>query len=803
MRSSTAAAVSFLAVVPAAGQEPTVPIVFVSRDVDLEVDRAKRTQAVERARWGKLMVREPDGRLRVLVDGQSPSGEEVPLDVMDPDVSADARRIVFSGFSRREGAFRIYEIGADGKGLRQVTRSDRRVDLSRYGESAALFESYDDLDPCYLPGGRICFVSTRSPGLAPEGRLRVTNLYLVNADGSGLRRITSEKFGADTPVLDPATGRIIFARWWRSALRTKGSASLAPLPPGSPRYGAPVGPPLDPPTERRPLRGIREEEFPGVNHWFLASIHPDGSDLAMYAGAGLDREATHAFRPVARVWGWGEVLALFLPRTPLLGVPAQGGLRSLEKGFSRPQLLDGPRRFFSEEEPGFSPWQNLYAGVADLPAGRVFSVRVPGRNDYDLHHEAFGRLSSTPLLWLAGSSELDPVALVERRLPPALPERTSEAPPEDPPRDMAEAFAQGGSFTFLSENLHFNPGLNVALPHSPPVAAPFLIHRAEIQPGGRVEAELPAGVPLFELLRRADGTVAVGRDGQIFHVGGFNFGSRGQTARCVGCHAGHTLQEVPPEPAWTNVAPSAVVTTSPSLVLPAWDTWIRLSPEALVDRRTEGLVSEWAGGDSRRMAIIELRWKVPIQAREIVFHAPLPGPTRDQVIMSYYLELHLTSGGSRDARIHEPIVPGGTRLYVGAEFDRLTMGIDSRDVDGPYEGQYLPALAEVEVFGRAAAGPFPSRALFLRGDANCDLQVGLSDAVAILDSLFLGRGPLCCQAAADPNGDAKLDLSDCVYLLGHLFLGGSPPGQPFPACGSAAEGGLPCDRDGCREEFDF
>jgi hypothetical protein len=65
------------------------------------------------------------------------------------------------------------------------------------------------VDPCYLPDGRICFVSSRYPGTAPDGRVRATNLYVVSSDGTGLHRITTERFGVDTPTVEPATGRIV------------------------------------------------------------------------------------------------------------------------------------------------------------------------------------------------------------------------------------------------------------------------------------------------------------------------------------------------------------------------------------------------------------------------------------------------------------------------------------------------------------------------------------------------------------------------------------------------------------------
>jgi PKD repeat protein len=74
---------------------------------------------------------------------------------------------------------------------------------------------------------------------------------------------------------------------------------------------------------------------------------------------------------------------------------------------------------------------------------------------------------------------------------------------------------------------------------------------------------------------------------------------------------------------------------------------------------------------------------------------------------------------------------------------------------------------------------------FVRGRCNDDDKVDISDAVCILQWLFLGGSPpgAGCTAVANTNGDGGVDLSDGVYLLGFLFLGGCPPVAPFPECG--------------------
>lgn len=95
---------------------------------------------------------------------------------------------------------------------------------------------------------------------------------------------------------------------------------------------------------------------------------------------------------------------------------------------------------------------------------------------------------------------------------------------------------------------------------------------------------------------------------------------------------------------------------------------------------------------------------------------------------------------------------------------------------------------------------------FIRGDANLDGQVDISDPVTLLGILFLGNENPGCADAMDANDSGEADISDAIFTLAYLFSGGRMPPPPFGECGcdetdddaldclTAAEG---CSSDPC------
>jgi PKD repeat protein len=75
------------------------------------------------------------------------------------------------------------------------------------------------------------------------------------------------------------------------------------------------------------------------------------------------------------------------------------------------------------------------------------------------------------------------------------------------------------------------------------------------------------------------------------------------------------------------------------------------------------------------------------------------------------------------------------------------------------------------------------RGRFIRGDANGDGLIDISDAIAILGFMFGGGISINCQDAADLDDSGIIDISDPIGILTFLFQEGDAPRAPFPAAG--------------------
>lgn len=138
------------------------------------------------------------------------------------------------------------------------------------------------------------------------------------------------------------------------------------------------------------------------------------------------------------------------------------------------------------------------------------------------------------------------------------------------------------------------------------------------------------------------------------------------------------------------------------------------------------------------------------------------------------------------------LLPDGGLLIADNRSDSLYVAVDlNEDGDALDEGELYrwvwdngESLATPHglAFGPEPSLPPPHG--FLRGDANDDSRVDISDAVAILDYLFLGGVISVCLDVLDADDSGGLNISDPIYVLNFLFNGGTSLPPPFPVVGS-------------------
>ena len=145
-------------------------------------------------------------RVRTIIDGNSENSLGGGC-YFDPTLSYDAKKLLFCYKGSPSGNSVIYEIGVDGTGLRQLTNLDKNG--NPYEGSGG---GHHDVQPEYLPDGRIIFTSTRYSGLVPCANNGVATLHVMNADGSDIHTISVNNVTEFDPHVLP-DGRVLFGRW--------------------------------------------------------------------------------------------------------------------------------------------------------------------------------------------------------------------------------------------------------------------------------------------------------------------------------------------------------------------------------------------------------------------------------------------------------------------------------------------------------------------------------------------------------------------------------------------------------------
>jgi hypothetical protein len=773
------------------------PLVFASRQIP---DRGTIYWNVPRAQPGvgahsrfrlaapgQLVVREPNGTLRVLVDGTAPTSASLHLiDVNAPDVSYDGQWIVFAGLpqgshdaapANNPNAWRIYVIGADGSGLRRVSPDEDRAAIP------SILRAYDDTDPVWLPDGRIAFASTRWPAFGHYSGVRVTNLYVVDADGTDLRRITAERNGAERPLVDPVTGKIVFARWWRNHRFPLDDMSTIADPNGGYR-------------RHNGLSAERNVQMDGSpqyadhlfrNAWHAAAINPDGTGLALWGGSQRNQAASGNDERNHMYGGGfapnGDLYANYFPMYNMTEAAGFGGLRRFSRGALAGYtpvagITTLGTTYVNPSNPtSYGVYPGPYVTEPEvLPDGRLVVSRALDVNqDYGLAVMNADGTGVVPVYDRAGTTELRVRAIRPRPIPPVIADTVTQVPSRVPPT-AAGPYDVDGTFVFDALNVYANAPVDVDIISAPAIGSaatirffidhqrtsmgsfpnldwPILLGERAVAADGSVrEPAAPANVPLFEQLRRADGRVPLTGGPEptgAAHVAGMNYGRPGTTARCVGCHIGHTLIPVPATDAaakWSNLAPGAAIEVS--------STRDAAYNRGLIDRRVlKGEIWRYwtAATGQHENQWAKLTFPVPIRVHKVRLYNPRPGGEANSSLAIGGATVRLYSDAAATQQVAVQTVGaltvGGTDATFTPAVARAVR-VEIGAVTGTFYGARTASLAEIEVIASGdvsgtAPPPEPD-------DTDGD---GLPDD---WEARF-GIGPGSANADDDPDGD---DLSN-------------------------------------------
>jgi hypothetical protein len=435
-------------------------------------------------------------------------------------VDYDGRRLLFgyrkswrSGATDPDAYFHLYEMQADGTGLKQLT--DGR---------------FDDMDPCVTPSGDIVFCSSRPMrfiGCGPEG---CVSLFRCRGDGSGIEMLTPHTEIQRMPRMLP-DGNLLFLEWQYVSMNfVHPSGNLSMMRPDGTGMNALSG----------PMFGRQD-----LLHISLMNARPIPNDhrLVLQAAAGHP----------SIVEGGAGVIALL---DPTLGPSDPAALQVVSaRDFDWRRL--GTLNNYKKEEVGDLLWWHPYPFSADCflvsRHNKLYVMDGQGRYDLlfteDLHFLEIPQWSAgqgaTHLGWMQPlrPREREPVipssvrkdtdagisvlANANKSRVPGMEEETAASllVIEELPRPVGNA---GAAATF-----------------SPP-GGPFFLDRiigaVPIEEDGSAHFEAPADRALLFVTLDKDNR-AIKKMRSWVHV------RPGETRSCIGCHENRTEQFTGSQPA--------------------------------------------------------------------------------------------------------------------------------------------------------------------------------------------------------------------------------------------------------------
>lgn len=731
-------------------------IVFVSRQIQHYTEAAGYTFGAmpgagpntrfQVAAPGKLQMYSTSGVLTTLIDGSNPTPASLNiLDVQGVDVSYDGTQLVFAGLSNTVyhvtknkydtiQYWRIYKMAVNGTGLTQITFTDTVINNAQFNSPPTAtynnFSLYQDGDPIWLPDGRICFSSTRYPSNSEYAGFRTSELWVVNNDGTGMHRITTERNGADRPAVDPLTGQIVFSRWWFNG-RYPHDAMDSVLYPGG-GYEVDNGLTMESDSQSRGAN------FISFNSWVSAEVNPDGTGLRMFAGS-QGKTSANFMAYGGGLTSSGSLVCNYFQVNKLTKNAGFGGINIHPRGVGNFTAIDGYANGNSPTNAptgtndslvSFYSTNGFATDVSVMPNNMLLYSWAPDFNQqYGIYMIDTTGHNKVLVYNNPGTTQLRPKAVVARPVPPVIADKASFVASTYPPLQNGP-YNPDGNFTFKDFNVFFNGAVDMNITSAPAIGEvnsirfylnqqrtrngsqaqfdwPILLAEMNIPLGGKiVNPTAPADVPLFEQLRSSHPlgyTVPTTGDPQpssTAHVAGMNYSRPGATFTCVGCHRGHTMIPFPTDTTdieYTNLAPGASVTVSNTqnnnLIPYITDRKVMLDTAlgAFWTTPRKDTAGQWT----------KLTFPVPVKVKAVIpYNIPKGGHNASTIqVGAYQVNLYADANATillDSIVVNSPLSSSGDTVnfnYVVA----TTVEVKILKSTGDYGGFPKTGLAEVEV----------------------------------------------------------------------------------------------------------
>jgi len=609
------------------------PVLFAMRASSVT---GNPTSSVQFAAGGDLMM----------VDLASPSAPMVNLtsgytqgkgDVSDPEVSYDGKRALFAMKGPNDATWHIWEINLSTRVMRRIITDD------------AIANQGDDVDPAYLPDGRIVFVSNRQSAskqqlvaantepysyLDEYDREPTTLLSVMNADGGDIHEISANQSHDRNPtvLLD---GEIMFARWDHLGARnhfpifkvnpdgtnlfidygafSPGNSFLHPREMPNNQVMSSLMP-LSGTHGGGALMGIDVVNFSDNDEPISPAITGNGqAELTLY---NIDYETRMGVAPYGRyttpypLWdGTNRALVSWTPSRPVdttdpvtgettqtEGLPLYGVyMFDLDKKTLRPIAI--PPEGWCYVDP---------VAVAPRPVPNSIPDKIL---DADLAAAGYGVINvksvyDTDNLDLMGVSKLAPGETIPQTAPPPNDLRASVADIaklKDPAQTTAAQ--RPPRFLRVSKAVPTPPGLSRETIGETELEMEQILGYTDVQPDGSVRIIVPANTPIALSVLDANG-MAFQRHTDWLQV------RPGETRTCNGCHS-------PRRGVALNISPIAGYDPNTLLTPESGEsmaeTWTRLNPATLTNPQTQATFQIAAGALNTDMSYVDV-WTDPAQA---------------------------------------------------------------------------------------------------------------------------------------------------------------------------------------------